>query len=150
MEGGFRGERWFCSNFYPSTILYNGITFRTSEHFYQACKTLSEEERKFIIYAKSPTDARTVGRSSSITVRHGWEKMKFKIMWIALNLKFRQNPYLIKLLLSTDNDNLVETNTWHDNDFGNCICKKCKNKEGKNMLGKLLMLLRYQLRKERN
>lgn len=37
---------------------------------------------------------------------------------------------------------IVEGNYWHDNYWGNCTCDKCKNIEGQNKLGKILMKIR--------
>ena len=36
-------------------------------------------------------------------------------------------------------DGFCEDNWWHDNYWGDCQCEKCKNIEGQNKLGKILM-----------
>lgn len=36
----------------------------------------------------------------------------------------------------------VEENYWHDNEWGQCLCEKCVEVKGRNLLGRLLMELR--------
>ena len=67
-------------------------------------------------------------------------------MYTVISFKFIQNPALLKSLLDTKKHPLIEYNWWHDNYWGHCICNKCKNKEHKNTLGKLLMEFRYSIR----
>ena len=62
--------------------------------------------------------------------------------------KFSQNKDLQKKLLDTKDMELEETNWWHDNCWGNCVCDKCKDIIGENKLGKILMRIREELRKE--
>ena len=80
-----------------------------------------------------------------IKVRSDWDNVKYDIMLEVLRAKF-QDEYLKTKLLETDPQYLEETNYWHDNFFGNCICDKCKNIEGKNYLGKILMKIRDELK----
>ena len=56
-------------------------------------------------------------------------------------------PELREKLLATKDAELIEGNWWHDNFWGNCLCSKCKDIQGKNMLGKLLMKEREQIKK---
>ena len=66
-------------------------------------------------------------------------------MLIGLRKKFA-NPELRDLLLATGDEELVEGNYWHDNEWGNCTCPRCKNIPGKNKLGKLLMQVREEIK----
>jgi predicted NAD-dependent protein-ADP-ribosyltransferase YbiA (DUF1768 family) len=50
------------------------------------------------------------------------------------------------MLLATGDEELIEGNTWHDNTWGNCVCQKCQDIPGRNMLGMLLMELRTEIR----
>jgi len=49
---------------------------------------------------------------------------------------------LKKRLKNTEGYELIEGNFWHDCYWGNCSCEKCKNIEGQNVLGRLLMKVR--------
>lgn len=44
----FDGKYAFLSNFYHAPFTYDGIEYPTNEHFFQAMKTLDQEERKKI------------------------------------------------------------------------------------------------------
>ena len=55
--------------------------------------------------------------------------------------KFYRTYNIRNLLLETKDKYLEETNHWHDNFYGTCICKKCNN-QGQNNLGKILMKIR--------
>lgn len=141
----FEGKYEFLSNFYPSPISYEGIVYPTNEHFFQAMKTLDINSRKAIAAADTPGKAKRMGRS--VVLRPDWESVKVDVMRIGLQHKFK-NPELRVKLLSTGNEELMEGNTWHDNTWGNCLCDKCINIPGRNMLGMLLMELRKELQYE--
>ena len=139
----FDGEFAFLSNFHPSMITVDGIEFPTVEHLFQAAKTVSLVEREKIAAALTPGQAKRLGRN--VILCDNWEEIKDDVMLNALRLKF-DNVFLRSLLLNTENEELVEGNTWHDNYWGNCTCDRCKNIEGNNKLGKLLMQVREEIR----
>lgn len=141
----FDGDYVFLSNFYPSTIYHDGITYPTNEHFFQAMKTLDIGERKAIAAAATPGQAKRMGRS--IKLRPDWEKVKTDVMMEGLRHKFAIPEFRTKLL-ATGDEELMEGNTWHDNTWGNCVCQKCQSTPGRNMLGMLLMELRNEIRYE--
>ena len=124
----FDGEYAFLSNFYDSPIFYEGITYPTNEHFFQAMKTLDLAKR--------------MGRN--VQLRPDWEKVKVDVMRTGLMLKFT-DAALAEKLLATGDEELVEGNWWHDNTWGNCHCTECSRKGGRNLLGMLLMELRKEL-----
>lgn len=138
----FDGEHAFLSNFYPSTIYHDGITYPTNEHFFQAMKTLDIETRKAIAAAPTPGAAKRMGRH--VALRPDWEKIKVDVMRLGLMLKFT-DAELAEKLLATGDEELVEGNWWHDNTWGNCHCTECSRKGGRNLLGMLLMELRKEL-----
>lgn len=138
----FEGKYDFLSNFYPSPIFYDGITYPTNEHFFQAMKTLDQEERKKIAAADTPGKAKRMGRS--IELRPDWEKIKVEVMRLGLILKF-QNPDLKEKLLATGDEELIEGNWWCDQFWGSCNCSKHIRTPGRNVLGMLLMELRKEL-----
>ena len=138
----FDGQYDFLSNFYPSSILYEGIVYPTNEHFFQAMKTLDIETRKAIAAAPTPGAAKRMGRH--VSLRPDWEKIKVDIMMLGLRLKFK-DPELAAKLIATGDEELVEGNWWCDQFWGSCNCSKHIRTPGRNVLGMLLMELRKEL-----
>ena len=61
--------------------------------------------------------------------------------------KFKQNQDCLEELLNTQSMELIEDTTgWHDNIWGECTCDDCKTSEHKNLLGKILMEVREELK----
>lgn len=147
MISEFTKENFFLSNFYNAYLMYDGIIYCSTEAAFQASKTLDISERERIA-RMSPSDAKKAGRALSL--RPDWEEVKDKVMYDVCLAKFTMNSSLRlkEKLLATGNEELVEGNTWHDNYWGNCSCNKCKNTPGRNQLGKTLMRIRDELRKE--
>ena len=150
MISEFDREWAFLSNFYESEFEYEGITYPTNEHFFQAMKSLDPDERKAIANALTPDKAKWMGRR--VVLRPDWEEVKVDIMREGLYRKFADEQ-LADWLLETGDEILVEGNYWHDNFYGSCFCKKCSakrgGKPGENMLGKLLMEVRSAIKEER-
>lgn len=144
MISEFNNEYDFLSNFYPAKFEYNGIEFKTTEHFYQAMKSLDPVEMYEIIRAETPMQAKKLGRK--VKVRPDWEDIKINIMRIALDKKFDIPELRLKLLLTGDEE-LVEGNYWHDKIWGKCTCEECGG-QGRNLLGQLLMEKRAMIRAE--
>lgn len=138
----FDGQYAFLSNFYDSVICHEYIFYPTVEHYFQAMKSTDLKIRKWI--ADSPTPGEAKRRGRTIQLRPDWEEVKEQVMLDGLRLKFKI-PAMREALLSTQSAELIEGNYWHDNTWGNCSCDKCKDIEGKNMLGKLLMKVRSEL-----
>jgi len=128
------------SNFSPHPVRLKGRTWPTSEHYFQAQKFAGTEHEEIVRLAKSPMVAARMGRSRARPLRLDWETVKDDIMREALRAKFTQHPQLRSLLLSTGDTELIEhtrnDSYWADGGDGS----------GKNMLGKLLMELRAELR----
>ena len=146
MIDNFDMKHAFLSNFYWNDIEFEGIVYPTNEHFFQAMKTLNIEERRVIANCRTPGQAKRMGRK--VTLRPDWEDVKVAIMKEGLYRKF-SDEQLADWLLETGNHELVEGNHWHDQFWGVCYCEKCASTEGKNMLGKLLMEIRDELKEER-
>ena len=78
MIAEFEGQYAFLSNFFPSPIIYEGITYPTNEHFFQAMKTLDQEERRAIAAAGTPGKAKRMGRQ--VSLRNDWEQVKVDVL----------------------------------------------------------------------
>jgi ribA/ribD-fused uncharacterized protein len=140
----FNNENKFLSNFQASTFFYKGKKYASVEHAYQALKTLDPDEHEKVRNAVSPSQAKKFGKS--LTLREDWDLVKSTIMLELLRLKF-QNPFLRMKLIATGNAILIEGVTWHDTFWGVCNCPK-HNGEGQNVLGKLLMQVREEVKIE--
>lgn len=136
----FDNEFAFLSNFFPARVTFDRLSFPTVEHAYQAAKTLDSSWRKRIRTAPTPSKAKRLGRK--VPLRPNWETVKVDVMLELLRQKFAA-PEMKKLLLETNNQMLVEGNTWHDNFWGVCRCGECSS--GQNRLGRLLMEVRDEL-----
>lgn len=130
MIDSFRGEYRFLSNFGPGQIELGKEVYLTSEHLYQALKTLDPKEQKFVRIAPTPGEAKRRGKK--ITLREDWDEVKDDIMRMVLDLKFSQNPDLRRKLLATGDQELIESNIWGDVYWGVCFGS------GQNKLGLLL------------
>src|SRR5262249_26218885 len=132
------GEYRFLSNFYPAEVHFEGIAYPTSEHAYQAAKSLDPADRKRIASLPTPAEAKTAGRA--LTYRTDWETAKFEVMEIVVRDKFTGKPQLREKLLATGDAELIEGNTWNDQIWG------VYQGKGENRLGKTLMKIRAELR----
>lgn len=93
------------------------------------------------LIASQPTtlnDLITKYLGKGVTIRKDWEKIKDSVMEKALRAKFSQNPHLLKKLLSTGDQILVE-HTHRDSYWGDG-----GNGTGLNKLGKMLMSIRNE------
>ena len=138
----FSGEYRFLSNFYPAKVIYEGVEYRTSEHAYQAAKSLNRVVRASIQKIQKPGKAKEEGQL--IKARPDWDKVKVKIMTEILLSKF-SDPKLMEMLVATRPAILIEGNTWHDNFWGSCFCEKCSSIKGQNHLGIILYNIREGL-----
>lgn len=135
----FKDEYFFLSNFYPSEIIVDNITFPTVEHYFQAMKTVNQSEIIKIAEALTPGEAKRLGRR--VHLRVDWESIKNEVMLNGLRKKF-SIPELKDKLLATKEEYLVEGNTWGDKYWGIC------DGEGENHLGILLMKVRKEIQND--
>lgn len=137
----FSGPYFFLSNFYRMPVEYDGLYYKTVEHAYQGAKSLDPNFRSAIRSAPTAGMARKLGRW--VVLRPNWDGLKVGIRRQLLESKFdKANPELRNLLLATKDWTLIEGNTWGDRFWGVCEGK------GENMLGRLLMNIREEIRAE--
>jgi len=149
MVHGFDNKYSFLSNFYACQVEYEGITYPTSEHAFQAAKTLDPEKRKWI--AAAPTPGQAKRRGHAVELRPDWEEVKDNVMLDIVREKFKNEDMRSRLItaICEGYDGFCEDNYWHDNYWGNCTCPKCCNIEGQNQLGKIIMQVANEIIKER-
>lgn len=134
----FRGDNRFLSNFYPAIVSYEGKKYPTSEHAFQAAKTLDKLAIEKIRMAKTPGKAKRLGRK--VVLRDDWDTVRILIMERIVRSKFSNDTALKEKLLATGDQELIEGNHWGDTFWG--VCEGI----GENNLGKLLMRVRKYLR----
>ena len=134
------------SNLYRCKIVFEGETFPTSEHAYQAGKPRKATVRRWLMEAPSPALVAMAAHGLYYwEIAPGWSKTKFDRMRAVLREKFIQHEDLRALLLSTGDARLVESATV--NNEVNRLWGEV-NGSGRNMLGTILMELREELRSE--
>ena len=137
---GFKDEYRWLSNFYKlqEPIDLYGCVFYYTENLYQAFKCNKADD--FILMASlTPGEAKRFGKR--VELNPDFEANKLSIMKQILDIKFRQE-YFKRRLLDTGNCLIFEENSWKDFFWG------CHNGIGENHLGKIIMEIREELKKE--
>lgn len=140
----FQGEHRFLSNFYPALMVWDGMIWESSEHAYQAAKTLDHELRRRISKMEKPGDVKRLGKT--IRVRPDWADVKIATMEEIVRAKFHYNGDLAYKLVDTGDVTLEEGNKWKDRFWG---VYPPKSGDGRNELGKILMKIREELKNQR-
>lgn len=139
----------FLSNFYvgtPIVLTLRTGTYRymTGEHLYQAWKAATIEDHNRVQSATGPDDAKYIGKT--MPIRYDWEEIKYDVMRVTLNAKFRLDRPEGKMLLNTRHLLLTEGTDWGDTVWGTRRTKSHrKHWTGRNWLGTLLMARRAEL-----
>lgn len=137
----FRKDKYgWLSNFERCDQVVDMRMFPTNEHYYQSQKTIIASIRRWIAKAPNPYLAMCAGRSlrESNELVENWESKKVKVMLRGLRAKFK-DPILRARLLATG-DAIIHEDSPTDVFWG---------KKGKDMLGKLLMRVRAEIREEK-
>jgi ribA/ribD-fused uncharacterized protein len=141
MITSFRGT--FLSNFWPSPVIWGGLSYPTVEHAYVAAKHIPEtlwgpDDLEYEIFCNLiPGIVKKYGKK--ITARKDWDRIKIAIMENLLRQKFAFGTPLAEKLMETGDQELIEGNTWDDIFWGVC------NGVGENNLGRILMEIREEL-----
>lgn len=144
MIDSFRGEYGFLSNFYEEPIVFEGITYPSSEHAYQASKSQSILTRNLFTNPRlSPLGAKRLGSKIDIPDKRDWATRRIFNMRAVVAVKFDTRTWLADRLLDTNDHELVEGNYWGDTFWGRVAGR------GENWLGRILMLQREDLRRSR-
>ena len=137
-----RSEYGWMSNFADAPFWLLGYKWPTSEHAYQAAKVSFLGPYTVNIHAApTPGEAKKIGQTCPL--RDRWGQIKVPTMRMVLQAKFTQNPDLCRQLLHTGNNAIEEDAKW-DSFWG--TGKMGPGGNGHNMMGKLLMELRKDLR----
>lgn len=155
----YEQDFYVLSNFSAFSLLWGGLRFPTSEHAYHYMKferPWADEERdgpidfngpevliaQAIYSAPSAHEAFKLAEKHKPQRRPDWDQIKVSVMRDILRAKAMQHEYVRRKLLATGNRQLIE-NSWRDDFWG-----WGPNRDGQNMLGKLWMEIRSELRGE--
>lgn len=131
------------SNLFRRPIEFEGVTFATAEHAYQAGKARKPEVKDWLMAAPSPALLAMAAHGLyQWDITPSWSRIKFDRMRAVLYAKFTQHDDLRDILLSTESARLVESATVDS--AVNRLWGEV-NGIGKNTLGVMLMDLRTQL-----
>jgi ribA/ribD-fused uncharacterized protein len=131
------------SNLLRRPITFEGVTYPTAEHAYQAGKAAKATVRDWILAAPTPALAAMAAHGLyTWDIVPNWAAIKFDRMRRVLRAKFTQHADLATLLLSTGEAYLVEAGRV-DNAVNRLWGEV--NGKGQNMLGVMLMELRAEL-----
>jgi len=136
----FRGKYAFLSNFYRCWVVYGKNVFLSVEAAYQAAKSNDPDDWLTFSKITDPAKAKRMGRH--VQLCPNWDEMRTDVMRRCLASKFRSDLILKGKLIGTYPAKLIEGNDWGDTFWGICAGR------GINILGRLLMELRYTLIQE--
>ena len=142
------------SQWWEADFVAAGVTYRSTEHWMMA-----EKARLFgddaalakILAARSPAEAKKLGREIAAFVPEVWESHKVEIVKAGNLHKFRQHKNLAQFLMATNDRVLVEASPV-DTIWGIGLAADSPDAEkperwlGPNLLGFALMDVRDQLR----
>ena len=144
---GFINSFSWLSNFHPCQIKYEGGIYSSLEAAYQAAKLEDLSARKPFEWMTASTSK---SNGKRVNCRANWEEMKVGVMLDCLRIKFNHDA-LQKRLLATGDRELIHLNTHHDRFWGMVWYNQKESLHGnvlvgENMLGKLLMQVRNEIR----
>lgn len=129
---------------YP--LIINDVPIRTSEALYQACRFPDRPDiQTQIVQQASPMTAKMVGKPFRLLTRPDWNHARKQIMRWCLRVKLIQNwEAFSHLLLSTGDRPIVEQS--RKDDYWGAKAVDDFTLVGRNVLGRLLMELREDVR----
>lgn len=127
------------SNFSRHGIEIDGVWWPTVEHYFQAQKFAGTPYASQIQRALTPKQAAGMGRDRAWPLRPDWEQVKDEVMYNAVLRKFETHHGLQALLLSTGEEEIVESAP------GDYYWGCGADGSGQNKLGKILMQVRSAL-----
>ena len=142
------------SNFYPCKIVFDHKEFTSSEQLFMWCKAhcfQDYESEELILKAKTPKEAKKLGRLVKGYDDDRWSHVRFGYMRWCVYEKFRQNPKLKELLLKYGKAHKFVEGSPYDKIWGIGIHYQDINAEfpenwkGQNLLGKCLDMVYDEL-----
>lgn len=137
----YEQDFYVLSNFSAFRLYWKGLYFDTSEAAYHYEKFPEHHGvRAEISNAPSAHEAFKIAERNKKYRRPDWDAVKVDIMRDILRAKATQHEYVRRKLLATGDRELIE-DSWRDDFWG-----WGPNRDGQNMLGKLWMEVRAELK----
>lgn len=138
----YEQDFYVLSNFSAFNLRWKGYTFPTSEHAYHWEKFTPNYTalRGELLSAPSAHEAFKMAERNKHCRRLDWDAVKVDVMRDILRTKAAQHEYVRRKLLATGDRELIE-DSWRDDFWG-----WGPNRDGQNMLGKLWMEIRAEIR----
>lgn len=141
----YEQDFYVLSSFSAFSLQWKRYRFDTLEHAYHWEKFPAAGDDPLLVAhairtAPSAHEAFRLAQEHKRNRRHDWDDVKVDIMRQLIRAKAEQHEYVRRKLLQTGERELVE-NSWRDDFWG-----WGPNRDGQNMLGKLWMELRAELR----
>lgn len=139
----YEQEFYPLSNFSAFALQWCGRRFDTSEAAYHWMKFAHTDEawiQEAIRTAPSAHEAFKIASRNAHRYRRDWADVRVEVMRDILRAKVEQHEYVRRKLEQTGDRELVE-NSWRDGFWG-----WGEDRKGQNMLGKLWMEIRAELR----
>jgi ribA/ribD-fused uncharacterized protein len=137
----YEQDFYVLSNFSAFRLRWKDVDYDTSEHAYHCEKfPLGTWAGDQIKAARSAHDAYKIAEKYRDHLPPDWDDRKVGIMRDILRAKASQHEYVCRKLLETGDRELIE-DSWRDSFWG-----WGPNRNGQNMLGKLWMEIREELR----
>ncbi|MCC2254113.1 NADAR family protein [Ruminococcus sp. CLA-AA-H200] len=149
-------ENGYLSNWYFSEFTVAGVTFSTMEQYMMYEKALlfqDQETAEKILQTDNVAEIKALGRAVRYFDDKIWIKAREEIVYRGVLEKFRQNPELAEKLEQTDEDIIAECAV-KDRIWGIGLSMKDENRlcpdkwRGQNLLGKVLMRVREDIRQQ--
>lgn len=157
VKGGlaFHSEYAWLSNFFPCPIEIQGLTFKSAEQAFQYTRAIRLKDTplaNLILRSRNAKEAKLLSHSNTKTTPE-WDNDRFDVMRHVVTQKFTQNYELGGRLVSTGQLTLIESTI--DGFWGakaSITSKSIKDGTwmGANFLGKILMEVRNELRRDEN
>jgi predicted NAD-dependent protein-ADP-ribosyltransferase YbiA (DUF1768 family) len=137
----------WLGNMSPYSIEYENKKYNTAEALFQSLRFTDEVIKEKIRLEKSPMGAKFVAKENADKMSvEPLSEQDFKNMQLCLELKIEQHPNLLKELLSTKDEEIIEdvTNRPHGRNLVWGAAFINGKWIGENVLGKLWMKIREQ------
>lgn len=142
----YENDFYVLSNFSAFAVRWGPYDFPTSEHLYHwrrfhlAAGGDADKIAREVFNARSAHDAFRIAQENKPLQYRRWDAVKVAEMRAIIRAKAEQHEYVKRKLLATGDRELIE-DSWRDDFWG-----WGPNRDGWNMLGKLWMDLRAELR----